>query len=145
MSEDHHSAVERIGQPEVMASARSLISEEKWSDVISLLETLHEKEGLSNQGLEILADSYSHQKDYGNAVRVYTELSERQPSQAKWFYRLGFQHKMNKEASKSIAAYERCLQLYPSYLNAYLEVGKLHKSEGHLDEARRVAKTGIST
>ncbi len=50
---------------------------------------------------------------------------------------------MNKESSKAITAYEKCVQLYPEWLKAYHELGKLFESMGSVNEAILVYKNGI--
>jgi tetratricopeptide (TPR) repeat protein len=143
MIQDQSQASEEMTTVQLVESAKIFIDAKKWQDAILLIENARQKQYLSDTCLEMLADSYSHQKNYGKAISIYMELSDKQPNHAKWFYRLAFQYKMNKESSKAVAAYEKCIQLYPEWLKAYHELGKLLESIGSVNEAKPVYKKGI--
>jgi len=143
MPQGPNQILEEMTTLHLVESAKTLIDAKKWEDAIPLLENARQQGCSSDACLEMLADSHSHQKNYAKAISIYMELSDRQPSHAKWFYRLAFQYKMNKELPKAITAYKKCIQLYPEWLKAYHELGKLFESVSSINEAILVYKNGI--
>jgi len=87
------------------------------------------------EALGKLAYYRSRAGDYDGAVALYQDLCRQRPSEAKWFYALGFQYQQKKQWPDAIAAYEQGRQLAPRWLLVTLRLGDAYQEAEQLEEA----------
>jgi len=138
-------SVEMNNEGEVLCRAEALASAEQWKEAASVLRQHSQANTLSVEGLHKWAYYCSHAGDYDRAITLYKDLSERQPSEAKWFYYLGFQYQQKERWVEAIAAYEQCLNLAPRWLKATLRLGDSYRGAEQLDKASEVYRQGIQS
>lgn len=136
-------SVEINNEGEVLRQAEALASAVQWKKAASLLQQYSQANTLSVEGLHKWAYYCSHAGDYDSAITIYKNLSERQPSEARWFYYLGFQYQRKEQWAEAIAAYEQCLMLAPRWLKAALRLGDAYRVVEQLDKASGVYREGI--
>jgi len=135
--------INQIDEKELLEKAKDLMSNESQREIISLLEPYHLTGRLSIEGLKILGRSYSQNKDYDEAIGIYQDLSRKQPHEAIWPYCLAYQYRSKKDFQNAIKAYEKCLEIYPKWLKALVELGKLYEEVGFIEKAIEIYLNGI--
>lgn len=132
-------------EKELLSQVQSLMEWEKWREAISILSPYYQVGNLSADGTCTLAYCYSRIKDYDKAIQLCEDLCQKHPYEAKHYYYLAYQCRCKKEFQKAIAAYEKCLELSPRWLNATLELGRLYEEMGSAEKAIKVYRDGIQT
>jgi tetratricopeptide (TPR) repeat protein/cold shock CspA family protein len=132
-----------IDENDLLEKAESLIKKEKWDDAVALLRPQHEGEKLSIKGLKILAQCHSRNKDYIEASKIYEELCEKQPHDARLAYLLGYQYQMLKNWDGAVGKYEKCLELFPHFIKAYLQLGISFEVQDRPNEALKAYRKGF--
>ena len=132
-----------IDENDFLEKAESLIKKEKWEDAVILLRPQHEAEKLSIKGLKILAQCYSRNGDFAEASKIYEELCEKQPHDARLAYFLGYQFQMLKNRERAVKTYIKCLELFPHFIKAYLQLGQVFEEQDLPNEALRAYRKGF--
>ena len=131
-----------VNENDLLAKSESFIEKEKWQDAVRLLRPQHEAEKLSIKGLKILARCHSRNGDYNEASKIYEELYEKQPHDARLAYFLGYQYQMLKDWESAVKTYEKCLELFPHFIKAYLQLGQVFEEQDLPNEALRAYRKG---
>jgi tetratricopeptide (TPR) repeat protein len=84
----------------ISAELQKMLDEKRWDDGIAYISTL--KEPLDDELLEKLGWCYSRATRYDDANEIYCELIRRQPTQAKFYYGLGYQFYGQKDYKAAI-------------------------------------------
>lgn len=127
----------------VLRQANTLIEEEKWNDAIRLLEPGVDNGDMGIEGKALLAKCYSHIGDYDGAIKLYRELCQEEPREAKWLYYLGYQYSAKQDYPNAIVAFEKCLEIYPKWILVILNLGKVYELAGLPDKAIQSYREGI--
>ncbi len=127
----------------VLCQATSLASCDKWKDAAAIIREYQQTASLSVEALKDLANYSSHAGDYDSAISLYTELTQQQPSEAKFFYCLGYQYQQKEQWTDAIAAYTESARLSPRKLMVYLRLGDIHKEVGQVESALDAYRQGI--
>jgi tetratricopeptide (TPR) repeat protein len=130
-------------EAELLEQAKLLMQEENWQDAINLLGQCQQNNDMSIEGLSALAYCYSRNKDYKEASQIYEQLCDRRPNDAKWFYHLAFQYRALGDLAAVVENYERCLELSPRWIRAYLELGQVYEELDSSDKALKAYRDGI--
>ncbi len=140
------------GQPQdtqseekILSQAEALASQEEWKQAASLVREYQKSGTLSVNALGKLAYYCSRAGDSGSALTIYHDLCQQQPSEAKWFYGLGFQYQQKEEWPDAIAAYEHSVHLAPRWLKAPLKLGDAYQGAGQLERALGAYRKGIQS
>jgi len=67
------------------------------------------------------------------------------PNDAKLNYCLAYQYQMLKDWKNAASYYEKCLDLYPYFLKAYLQLGQIFEDDDRPDRALEVYRNGVRT
>lgn len=132
-----------IDENDLLEKAESLIKKEKWEYAVILLRPQHEAEKLSIKGLKILAQCYSRNGDFAEASKIYEELCEKQPHDARLAYFLGYQYQMLKNWERAVKTYIKCLELFPHFIKAYLQLGQVFEEQDFPNEALKAYRKGF--
>ena len=132
-----------IDENDLLEKAESLIKKEKWEDAVILLRPQHEAEKLSIKGLKILAQCYSRNGVFAEASKIYEELCEKQPHDARLAYFLGYQYQMLKNWERAVKTYIKCLELFPHFIKAYLQLGQVFEEQDLPNEALKAYRKGF--
>ena len=116
-------SLEMNNEGEVLHQAEALANVGQWKEAASFLRQYGQANTLSVDALHKWAYYCSHAGDYDRAITLYKGLSEQKPSEARWFYYLGFQYQKKEQWSEAITAYEHGLQLAPRWLKLTLRIG----------------------
>lgn len=92
---------------------KDLLDNNQWLDAIALLENLTAP--LTDEQLATLAWCYSRASRYEDSIRLYDELTQRQPKIAKWHYGKGYQFYMQQDWEKAVDCFLKALSLYQNY------------------------------
>lgn len=124
MAVEQNAAARALNDEEqILSQAESLASSRRWGNAVSLLQEYQQIHTLSVEALGKLAFYCSQDGDYDGAILLYKGLIQQQPTEAQWFYCLGFQYQQKKQWPDAIAAYEENLRLAPRFLKAALRLG----------------------
>jgi len=140
---DANASIGSVDENDLLEKAESLIQKEKWQDAVLFLSPQYKAEKLSIKGIKILAQCYSRSGDYIEAAKVYKELCEKQPHDARLSYFLGYQYQMSENWDSAVEAYEKCLELFPHFIKVYLQLGKIFEAQNHPNEALKVYRKGF--
>lgn len=128
---------------EILQQAIKMTKEEKWYEVVNLLQPVRETGRLSIDGLNRLAYCFSRNGDYLEAAKIYEELCKKQPSEVILYYRLAYQYRTMGEWELAIKQYEKCIDLFPRFLKPYLELGRLFQEHEYFEKALKAYREGI--
>ena len=140
---EEESIARQNGEAELLEQAKLLVQAEKWRDAVTILGQHRQNDHLSIEGMSILAYCYSRNKDYEEASQVYQELCKIAPNEGKWFYYLAFQYRATANFEAAMGTYEKCLELSPRWIKAYLELGQVCEELNSLDKALKAYRDGI--
>jgi tetratricopeptide (TPR) repeat protein len=115
--------------------ATRAMNENRWADAITDLRTAHER---SPNDLDIwgqLGFALSRNEQYTEAIRVFDELSTKQPTDPKWPYMIGYQYYQQKDWSRAIERFDKALALRPGYVKVLYRKGYAHTALGQEQEA----------
>src|SRR5229473_3529426 len=115
------SSKDMSNEEQILRQAEALASRSQWKEAASLLREYQQTNSLSVEALSKLAYFCSRAGDYDSATSLYRDLCRQQPSEARWFYALGFQYQQKEQWPDAIAAYEESLRLAPRWLKAALQ------------------------
>jgi tetratricopeptide (TPR) repeat protein len=135
--------VDNIDEKQLLKQAEDLKSSENWREIISLLRPYYQAGKLSIEGVKILGYSYSHNKNYNEAIEVYKDLSQKQPHEAMWPYCLAYQYRSRNDIQSAIEAYEKSLEIYPRWIKALTELAALYKEVGSIEKALETCQDSI--
>lgn len=138
-------SVDMNNEGEIVRRAEALANAGQWKEAASVLRQYSQANTLSVEALHKWAYYCSKDGDYDGAIILYEDLSERQPSEARWFYYLGFQYQRKEQSAEAIAAYEQCLILAPRWLKAALRLGDAYRGAEQLDKASGTYRKGIQS
>ena len=132
-------------EEQIVFQAETLASDSQWGKAASLIENYRRSNILSIESLGKLAYYHSHAGDYDSAISLYLELIQQQPSEAWWFYCLGFQYQKKEQWSDAIAAYSESSRLAPRLLKAVLRLGDAYREAGQGAWALSTYRQGIQS
>lgn len=132
-------------EEEILSQAEALASRGQWQEAVSLLREQQRAGSLPENVLDKLAYYCSRAGDYDGAIALYQDFHRKQPSEAKWFYALGFQYQQKKQWGDAISAYEHSVELAPRWLLPALRLGDAYQAAGQLDEAIQAYRKGIQS
>ena len=132
-----------VDEDYLLEKAESLIKKEKWEHAVILLRPQHEAEKLSIKGLKILAQCYSRNGDFAEASKIYEELCEKQPHDARLAYFLGYQYQLLQNWERAVKTYMKCLELFPHFIKAYLQLGQVFEEQDLPNEALGAYRKGF--
>jgi len=132
-----------VDENDLLEKAESLIQKENWQDAVLLLRPKYEAGRLSIKGIKVLAQCHSRHGDYNEASKIYEELCEKQPNDARLSYFLSYQYQMLKNWERAVETYEMCLQLFPHFIKAYLQLGQVFEEQDLPNEALRAYRKGF--
>jgi len=93
----------------------------------------------NSEGLKIWHEFYSYQvfKD-GNAIVMLKKGVEKNPSNARWHYLLGYTYLQNGDYIKSTQELEKAIELDPIPQPYYFYLGIAYSKAGKLDETKKI-------
>ncbi|MDP8245957.1 MAG: tetratricopeptide repeat protein [Candidatus Hinthialibacter antarcticus] len=74
-------------------------------------------------------------KNWQQALTLYSQLAESDPNNALFQYRLGFVHQQIGKPSDAAAAIEKAVELNPAFASAWNDLGIVYESMGRSSEA----------
>lgn len=136
------SSKDMSNKEQVLRQAEALASRDQWKEAASLLREYQQTNFLSLEALGQLAYFCSRAGDYDSAISLYQDLCRQQPSEARWFYALGFQYQQKEQWPDAIAAYEESLRLAPRWLKAALQLGDSYRETEQVEKALNTYRQG---
>src|SRR5438045_4055532 len=115
--------------------ATCAMKENRWADAVPDLRTAHEQAPNDFHIWGQLGFAFSRIQQYAEAIRVFDELSTKQPTDPKWPYMSGYQFYQQKEWARAIARFDKALALRPGYVKALYRKGYAHTALGQEAEA----------
>lgn len=130
-------------EEELLERAKILASNGQWEEAASIIENGQMPSKLSPRLNETIAFYYSKAEDFDKAISIFSELCQRQPTEAKWPYYLGFQFQQKKLWDNAIASYEECVKLAPCWLKALFSLGKAYGAAGQIEKSLTIFRRSI--
>lgn len=121
------------------------MKETRWADAITDLRTAHERAPNDFDVWGRLGFALSRNEQYAEAVKVFEELSAKQPADAKWPYMVGYQHYQQKDWARAIEWFEKSLKPRPGYVKVLYRKGYAHIALGQEEEATRTLGSCIDS
>lgn len=91
-----------------------LLDNNNWEGVEYYINSMSKP--LTQNIQECLAWSYSRQEKYTEAIKIYDELLESQPDNAKLLYSKGYQYYAQKDYKNAVIYFEKALDVHPNYM-----------------------------
>lgn len=114
--------------------ATQAIKENRWADAITDLRTAHEREPDNCDIWGQLGFALSRNEEYAEAIRVFEELSAKEPTSPKWPYMVAYQHYQQKGWARAIEWFDKALKLRPAYVKVLYRKGYAHLALGQEQE-----------
>lgn len=91
-------------------------------------------------------DHNNYNKDLFLQIRIYTKQLKKNPCNHELLYKRGEKHQYLYKYTKAISDFEKAIELYPKYVEAYIGLGSvmMHNDEGDLNQAINVFFQAIS-
>ena len=134
---------ECFDQVHLLKRIESLVQDKDWKGAINILRPMYEAGDLSFDATKTLAYCLSMNRDYFAAIGLYKELCQRQPRNSMLAYGLGFQYQSLKEWEHASDAYQKCIELFPQFLKAYLQLGEVYEAQNRTDDALSTYRQGV--
>jgi len=114
--------------------ATQAMKENRWADAITDLRTAHERALDDCDIWGQLGFALSRNEQYAEAIRVFEDLSGKEPTSPKWPYMVGYQHYQQKAWARAIEWFDKALNLRPGYVKVLYRKGYAHLALGQEQE-----------
>ncbi len=132
-----------------------LLENNEWEKAIAFLNDINIQ--LTDEELSAKAWCYSRIGNYEEAIKLYSQMIQRQPQIAKWHYAKGYQFYMQKKWQEAIDNFNEALKLFDEYLvvkyriaYAYIQLSgnimqwskeSFWKAIDHLEDCHKIFKS----
>lgn len=124
----------QVSSTSELERATQAIKENRWADAITDLRTAHERAPDNCDIWGQLGFAFSRNEQYAEAIRVFKELSTKEPTSPKWPYMAGYQHYQQKAWARAIESFDKALKLRPGYVKVLYRKGYAHLALGQEEE-----------
>ena len=128
----------------LLEEAERLGQAKRWPEAVDVCERARVLAPNDTAVLDKLGWYLSRSKRYDDAIRVYSELSDKQPGWAKWPYTVGYQFYEQGKWKEAIEWFDRALKLRPDYLVVLYRAGYAYTQVGDLDRATQLFEKCVS-
>lgn len=125
--------------------ATQAVKENRWADAITDLRTAHERAPDNCDIWGQLGFALSRNEQYAEAIRVFEELSDKEPTSPKWPYMVAYQHYQQKAWARAIEWFDKALKLRPGYVKVLYRKGYAHLALGQEQEGIEALTSCISS
>jgi tetratricopeptide (TPR) repeat protein len=133
--------------PEVqtlLADAERLGQAKRWNDAANVCERARRLVPDNVDVIDKLGWYQSRSKNYEDAIKIYTELTNMQPNWAKWPYMVGYQYYEQGKWREAALWFDRALKLRPEYLVVLYRSGYIQVQLEDLDKATQLFEKCVS-
>ncbi|MFQ5755768.1 MAG: CFI-box-CTERM domain-containing protein [Acidiferrobacterales bacterium] len=117
-----------------------------FSEIVRVYGSLNDKPGLTEAGRRYLvqANTYLHEKNYGDALEAYSNLIDTDPWWPEGFYNYGHVLAKQKKWDAAISSMKRYLKLAPNSQNARAAQDQIYEWETYKARAERAAAKKVT-
>jgi tetratricopeptide (TPR) repeat protein len=129
--------MENAEQPVVgdLERAMCAMKENRWADAVVDLRAAHERMPADIDTAGKLGFALSRDGKYDEANRVFGEVLNKEPGEAKWPYMIGYQYYNQKNWPQAIEWFSKALELRRGYIKALYRKGYAHAAIGQEPQA----------
>jgi tetratricopeptide (TPR) repeat protein len=127
-----------------LTAGERAINENRWADAVKWLAKATELIPADTAVLGKLGFCLSRNQEYQHAIKVFTDLSAREPKVARWPYMVGYQYYMQTQWAEALRWFDQALRIQPMYFIVLYRKGYTHVRMGQLIEAECTFKSCLT-
>lgn len=135
----------QVSSTSELERATEAMKENRWADAITDLRTAHERSPDNCDIWGQLGFAFSRNEQYAEAIRVFEELSAKEPTSPKWPYMAGYQHYQQKAWASAIEWFDKALKLRSGYVKVLYRKGYAHLALGQEQEGIEVLTSCVNS